>query len=141
MHQLLHRIPPLSRLSPPDLAALARLATRQVLLGNTLFLHEGSRLDALHVVRRGQVKLVQGDEEGRAVVLSVLGPGEYFGVEGLFGRAPRTAAAMTIGTTELLVLARDVFLAYLAHRPDVVRHLCPDRPPATWQQLSERHTV
>ncbi len=77
---------------------LARVGTRAVVRKypkNSVVLDEGDRSDSLYLVRAGRVKVYVADENGRELVLSIMGPGEYFGEVALDG-GPRSAAAVTL---------------------------------------------
>ena len=43
-----------------------------------------------------------GDAEGKEVILSLIGPGEFFGEMGLIDDSPRSASVVTIEPCELL---------------------------------------
>ena len=70
---------------------------------NSVLLDEGDRTDVLYLVRTGRVKIFVADENGRELLLNVIGPGEYFGEIALDG-GPRSAAAVTLEPCTLLVI-------------------------------------
>jgi len=49
------------------------------------------------------------DDEGREVILSILGPSEFFGEMGLIDDSPRSATVITLEPCELLVLSKRDF--------------------------------
>jgi len=54
------------------------------------------------------------DSEGKEVILTILGPGEFFGEMGLIDDEPRSATVMTIEPCELLSIAKRDFKKCLA---------------------------
>jgi CRP/FNR family cyclic AMP-dependent transcriptional regulator len=57
----------------------------------------------------GRLKVLMSDDEGREVILSMLGPNEYFGEMGLIDDSPRSASVVTLESCELLVLLKRDF--------------------------------
>jgi CRP/FNR family cyclic AMP-dependent transcriptional regulator len=58
------------------------------------------------VLISGGAKVLNSDEEGREVILTLLGPGEFFGEMGLIDGSPRSADVMATETCELLVITK-----------------------------------
>lgn len=112
------RTVPLFRLVPdPDLQALAQLARERREPKGTLILSQGNPGDALFLIRSGQVKVTVVAEDGREVILSVLGPGSFFGEMALIDDEPRSAHVIAMEDTILVVLRREDFRARLAGSP------------------------
>jgi CRP/FNR family cyclic AMP-dependent transcriptional regulator len=63
------------------------------------------------------------DEEGREVILSVLGPGEYFGEMALLDGEPRCAYVMTKERTKLLIISKKEFENLLNANPGIMLNL------------------
>jgi uncharacterized membrane protein len=64
------------------------------------------------------VQVTTPDEQGREVVLSTLGPGDFFGDVALLDGGPRTASVRTIEACDMCVLKRSDFLQFLREHPD-----------------------
>jgi CRP/FNR family cyclic AMP-dependent transcriptional regulator len=60
-----------------------------------LIVQEGDRPDCLFFIRKGRVKAFVSDGDGREVILSTMGPGEYFG-EIALDEGPRSASVMSL---------------------------------------------
>jgi len=108
--------------------ALARLAARTVtskVPENTLIFKEGDLPNALYVVTSGKVKVFLKDENGKELVLSTKGPGDYFG-EMMLDDRPRSASVMTLEPSEFAVLSREVFVSFLLENPEVALELIRD---------------
>ncbi len=75
--------------------------------------------DALFIVRAGRVKVVLLAEDGREVILSLLGVGEYFGELSLIDDQPRSAHVIAMEESTLLVLRREDFRRRVESSPGV----------------------
>src|SRR5207247_954755 len=80
---------------------------------NSVILFEDDPGDALYVVAKGQVKVVLIGEDGREVILSVLGEGEFFGEMALIDDEPRSAHVIAMEDSTLYVLRREDFQGIL----------------------------
>jgi len=95
----------------PDeqLRALATLVTRRSAPRGSLIMAAGDATESLYVVVSGRLKVMMGDAEGKEVILSLIGPGEFFGEMGLIDDSPRSASVIAIEPCELLSLSRRDF--------------------------------
>jgi len=118
--ELLRKVGFFSKLEARDLAAVRDAAQVKKLPKNTLLFCEGDRGDALYLVLQGKVKASLLAEDGREVILSVLGPGELVGEMALFDLEERRSATVeTLEDSELLVLSGVQFLKVLEGRPAI----------------------
>lgn len=95
---------------------------RQFTVGQVLF-QKGDRGDALFGIRKGQIRIETGTQRGERLTLNVLGPGDVFGEIALLDGQSRTADAVASEPSEVFVLRRDDFLAYLEREPRVAVRL------------------
>src|SRR5262249_33912509 len=79
--------------------------------------------DALYGVLAGRVAFTVSSEKGQELTLNVLGPGEFFGEIALLDGKGRTAAAEAREDSELLCIARGVFLSFVRERPEILLHI------------------
>src|SRR5688500_20328275 len=79
--------------------------------------------DAMYLVAAGQVKVVLIAEDGREVILSVLGEGSCFGEMSVIDEEPRSAHVITREGSNLLVLRRGGLHARLRHCRDAATSL------------------
>src|SRR5438034_8502974 len=77
----------------------------------------------LPVVATGQVKVVLIGEDGREVILSVLGEGDFFGEMSLIDEEPRSAHVIAMEDSNLLVIRREDFQAILQQSPGIAMGL------------------
>jgi len=113
----LNNVPLFSQLTPSDLQRVEELARERVYPKNSVILFEDDPGDALYVVKQGQVKVVLIGEDGREVILSVLGEGQFFGEMALLDDEPRSAHVIAMEDSTLIVLRREDFQGILGQSP------------------------
>ena len=114
---VLQKVPLFSQLAPADLQRVLDLAREKAYPKNSVILFEDDPGDALFVVASGQVKVVLIGEDGREVILSVLGEGQFFGEMSLIDDEPRSAHVIAMEDSNLVVLRREDFEAILLQTP------------------------
>lgn len=115
----LKQVPLFADLDEEDLRPLVdELRPRRYRKGETIFV-TGDPGTSLCVIDSGRIKLSLTSVEGREVILDLLGPGEVFGELALLDGLPRSADAVAVESTTLLLLHRDAFLRFLRQRPEV----------------------
>ncbi len=116
---VLKKVPLFSDLSEAELARFAEVTREREYPKNSVILFEDDPGDALYIVSAGQVKVVLIGEDGREVILSVLGDGDFFGEMALIDDEPRSAHVIAMRDSQLLVLRRDDFQAQLVAQPKI----------------------
>ena len=114
---VLQKVPLFSQLAPADLQRVLDLAREKAYPKNSVILFEDDPGDALFVVATGQVKVVLIGEDGREVILSVLGEGQFFGEMSLIDDEPRSAHVIAMEDSNLVVLRREDFESILLQTP------------------------
>ena len=79
--------------------------------------------DTLFIIKDGQVKVSIVSEEGREVILSLLGGGAVFGELSLLDGKPRSANVVATEDTELLMLRRTDFVQLIYKTPQIATAL------------------
>ncbi|HKY29477.1 MAG TPA: DUF1003 domain-containing protein [Pyrinomonadaceae bacterium] len=121
--ELLKGIEIFELLDEGDRIELAKVVdTQQVSAGGTLF-QAGEPGESLFVVRSGEIELFIKDTAGQKIVLTVAEEGKMFGELSLLDTGPRTATAVALTDTELLVLDREDLLLLFQKKPDAALHL------------------
>jgi CRP/FNR family transcriptional regulator, cyclic AMP receptor protein len=123
IQSLLAQVPLFSGLAPGELHGLTTLIRRHRYEEGEVIFHEGDAGTALYIIEKGEVKIVLGSAEGKEVVLSLLGPGDFFGELALLDGEPRSADAVAMETSDLLILQRHDFLRFVAEQPQVAVNL------------------
>jgi len=103
-------------ISDGELAAIGSHGVARSYPRNTIIVTEGDRTDSLYIILEGRVKVFVSDGEGRDMVLSTQGPGEYFG-EMVLDEGPRSASIMTLEPSRFLVVPREDFREFLVRNP------------------------
>jgi CRP/FNR family cyclic AMP-dependent transcriptional regulator len=96
------------------LRTLTTMVTRRSAPRSTTIMGAGDAIDSLYIVLSGRLKVMMSDSDGKEVILSILGPGEFFGEMGLIDDEPRSASVVTIEPCELLAIAKRDFKKCMA---------------------------
>jgi CRP/FNR family cyclic AMP-dependent transcriptional regulator len=75
----------------------------------------------LYVVKKGQVRLAIGTDEGRELSFQIVGPGDLFGEIAVLDGNPRSAQATALAASVLYSLERNDFFALMAKSPGIAR--------------------
>jgi len=105
----LRTVPLFARLDDAELQRFADLTREKNYPKGSVIVFEDDPGDSLFIVREGRVKVVLIGEDGREVILGVLGVGEYFGELALIDDQPRSAHVIAMEETTLCVLRREDF--------------------------------
>src|SRR4029078_3376754 len=117
----LRTVPLFTKLEDAELQRFAELTREKSYPKGSVILFEDDPGDSLFVVRDGRVKVVLIGEDGREVILGVLGVGEYFGELSLIDDRPRSAHVIAMEDSNLLVLRREDFRKRVESSPRVGR--------------------
>jgi CRP/FNR family transcriptional regulator, cyclic AMP receptor protein len=115
----LRNVPIFADLEEKDLQKIVKLGTRQKYKKGNIVLLEQDNGAALFVIVSGKVKVVRMDEDGREVILSMFGPGEFFGEMSLLDGQARSASVVATVRSELFMIHRRDFLESLHEFPMV----------------------
>jgi CRP-like cAMP-binding protein len=102
-----------------SIGALADAAHEETWPAASFIISEGGRADRFFLLRSGEVAVERRTEEGESQGLAKLGPGDWFGEEGLLEHAPRNATvrAGIARPVQLYSFDHDIFDRYI--RPHV----------------------
>ena len=117
--EVLRAVPLFRQVPERDLLALAGLVRERRQPKGGMILTQGDEGEALFLIRTGQVKVSVVAEDGREVILSVLGAGSFFGEMALLDDEPRSAHVFAMEESVLLSLRREDFRARLAQSPEL----------------------
>lgn len=102
---------------------VARLAHRRSLEAGAMIFSQGDEGDSLYGVASGHVRIFNADDKGHEVSLNMLGPGDTFGEIALLDGLPRTASAMAVEKSRLVVIPRAEFIKHLERDLGLAMHL------------------
>jgi len=120
---MLRKIYLFADLPEEDLQAVSNLAATRTYPKNTIIISEGDDSDSLYAVLSGKVKVYLSDDDGREIIINILGEGEYFGELALLDDAPRSASVMTLEETKLAVISKSAFENCLSKNPQLALHV------------------
>jgi CRP/FNR family transcriptional regulator, cyclic AMP receptor protein len=111
--QILKSVPLFSSFTDSQLGQLLSCVQHRSYPRNAFILRAGEETDALYIILSGRVKVLIPDEEGHEVILSVIGPHEFFGEMGLLDELPRSASVETLESCDMLRLSKAGFTGIL----------------------------
>jgi len=118
--QILRAVPIFSEIEESELAKIVRLCIRKKYKkGSIILLEEEETGAALFVIVSGKVKIVRTDDEGREVILSILGESDFFGEMAILDGLNRSASVVATTKTELIMIHRRDILKLIQDYPAV----------------------
>jgi len=78
--------------------------------------NEGDKGDVMYLIREGKIKITKGKDEDEKV-LAVLKEGDFFGEMAIIDGSPRSASAIAVTPTSLLVIDKETFKSKLKENP------------------------
>ena len=121
--EALKSVPLFSALSPEQLAMLANCVTLRRHPRGTLILHTGRLTDALYIVQSGRAKVFEALPDGREVIFSIMGQGDFFGEMALLDDLPSSAGVETLEPCELMRISKADFTHCLADSFDLTTRI------------------
>jgi CRP/FNR family cyclic AMP-dependent transcriptional regulator len=113
--------PSVDVLDETQLREISRNALTRRFPAKAVIVTEGDRSDSLFIIVSGRAKAYVSDASGREVILSVMGPGEYFG-EMALDAGPRSASVITLEPTQLTVIPQADFDSFIRSNPSFAIH-------------------
>ncbi len=113
----------LRHLGREELRGLAAAATLANHARNAVIFNKDDPGDSMMAVIRGRVKICAYSADGKELVLNLIDRGGLFGEIALLDGRPRTADAVALEETDLLVLTRARFLPFLTANPELTVRL------------------
>ena len=110
-------------LDEDDRIALAQVIDEQKVPAQHTLFQAGDPGDSLFIVDKGEIELFIKDTAGQKIVLTTAGPGDMFGELAMLDSGPRTATALALTDSEVLVLDRDDLVLLFQRRPDSALHM------------------
>jgi CRP/FNR family cyclic AMP-dependent transcriptional regulator len=116
---LLRRVPLFEVLKDDDLEAIAKVTLTRGYDKDQVIILAEEEGDALFIIASGQVKVSIVSEDGREVILSLLGEGAVFGELSLLDGKPRSANVVATEDTQLYMVRRPDFLQLVYKVPQI----------------------
>ncbi len=117
--EFLKNAPIFEELEERDFARISACGVRKTYKKGEVILMEEESGSALFVIVSGEVKVVRIGEDGREVILSILGASDIFGEMALLDGEARSASVVALDNAELFMIHRKDFLALLHEYPSI----------------------
>lgn len=85
---------------------------------NDIILSEEDAGNSMFFIVEGKVKVLRSDED-KEIIISLLGPGEFFGEMSILDGMGRSATVTAVENSKLFILQRNEFLDLLTNHPEV----------------------
>jgi len=80
---------------------------KKVFMKGQVIFRQGTDGDAMYILEKGRVKISIKIGDSKSMELQTFGPSEFFGEMALFGKLKRTATAVAIEDTSVIVITRE----------------------------------
>lgn len=115
----LKAVPFFTQLNDRELDAIRTLAVEKAYPRTAVVLTEGEMGDSLYMIQTGKVKVFIGDEDGREIILKILGPGDFFGEMSMIDKQPRSASVTTLEASTFHILSHSAFERAVEQAPRI----------------------
>jgi CRP-like cAMP-binding protein len=119
----LRKIPLLAELTQEELALIGPALRFRHYNKREVVLHKGGNGDALLFLLSGQLQVVDITEDGRAIGLRMLVPGDFFGEIALINDSTRSASVVATSDVLVAFLPAATALHLFSHSPSVARQM------------------
>jgi CRP/FNR family cyclic AMP-dependent transcriptional regulator len=120
---ILRNVPLFAMLPEDQLQKLAGTVVRRSFPKGSVVMSAGDPTETLYIIISGGVKVQVSDDDGHEVILTVLGPGEFFGEMALLDDHPRSASIVTSEPCEMICLAKNDFKKCLADNIELTMYI------------------
>jgi CRP/FNR family cyclic AMP-dependent transcriptional regulator len=118
-NELLRKVPLFEGLGDEDLEAIGNVTIPRSFDKDQVIILAEEEGDALFIISTGQVKVSIVSEDGREVILSLLGEGAVFGELALLDGKPRSANVVATEDSEIYMVRRGDFLQLIYKVPEI----------------------
>ncbi|UMR31017.1 Crp/Fnr family transcriptional regulator [Massilia sp. MB5] len=119
----LRKIPLLAELTDEEMLRVkADLRIRQY-AKRDIVLQKGAAGDSLLFLLTGQLQVIDVTEDGRAIGLRMLAPGDFFGEIAVINGSMRSASVVALTPVLVALLPRATALHLFSHSPSVANHM------------------
>ena len=122
-YELFRRFSLFAELDDAELASVAAVAKPRRFARDEVVIREDERGDVFCLIKQGRVKISMTSPEGKEIILSTLGPGEFFGEMSLLDDEPRSASVIATEKLEVLTIWQSDFLELLRENFGITRRL------------------
>ncbi len=112
-----------AELDERELSSIAAVAKTRRYAKDDVIFHADESGDVFCLIREGQVKVTMISPEGKEIILSMLGPGAFFGEMALIDDEPRSATVVATEPLEVVTIWRSDFLQILQENFSITRKI------------------
>jgi len=121
--QFLANIKMFELLEDEDCLELAKVIDEAHVAAGELLFQAGDPGDSLFIVQSGEIELFIKDTAGQKIVLATPSSGDMFGELAMLDYGPRTATAVALQDSDILVLDRDDLVLLFQKKPEAALHM------------------
>jgi len=103
-----------AELDDRELASIAAVAKTRRYAKDDVVFHADESGDVFCLIKEGKVKVTMISPEGKEIILSMMGSGDFFGEMALVDNEPRSATVIATESLELVTIWRSDFLQILS---------------------------
>jgi CRP-like cAMP-binding protein len=112
-------VPIFADLDNETIDKIAKIGSKKNYIKDSIILMEEEVGSALFVIISGKVKVARTSNDGREVILTILGESDFFGEMAILDGLTRSATVTALEETELYLIERADFLNLLRQHPEV----------------------
>jgi CRP/FNR family cyclic AMP-dependent transcriptional regulator len=112
-------ISPFDALSDDEVESFASHAVVRKFKKNTLVIYQGDETDSLYIIREGEMKVYVEDDNGKELIVRMLGEGDSFGELALLGEFPRSANVMATTDGSAFVISKASYMDCIRNNPEI----------------------
>lgn len=119
----LRKIPLLAELSDEEIIRVKQDLRIRQYSKRDIVLQKGGHGDGLMFLLSGQLQVIDVTEDGRAIGLRMLAPGDFFGEIALINNSTRSASVVAMSDALVAFLPAATAMHLFAHAPSVATHM------------------
>jgi CRP/FNR family transcriptional regulator, cyclic AMP receptor protein len=112
-----------AELDERELQSIAAVAKTRRYAKDDVVFHADESGDVFCLIREGQVKVTMISPEGKEIILSMMGPGDFFGEMALLGDTTRNADVVASSPMTAMVMTDTAFRSLARKMPDVAQEI------------------
>lgn len=123
LHIHLRKIPLLANLSDEEILSVKSVIRIRQYAKRDIVLQKGAPGDSLLFLLTGSLQVIDITEDGRAIGLRLLQPGDFFGEIAVINGSMRSASVVALTNVLVALLPRATALHLFSHSPSVANHM------------------
>lgn len=117
--EMLKALPIFEALEEKRREVIAKFASAKQVPRGTVLVSAGDKTDHIYFILSGTLKVMISDEEGREVIFSTLGEGDFFGEMSVLDDSPRSATVTALTPCNLVMISKAEFNRCLTENHDI----------------------